>query len=76
MSLELIDVRTKITVETAAALEAENLVTGRDKTEIMREVLAVWAMERIHKARLLNDALKTQGLSGIDAACYGTRGKV
>jgi hypothetical protein len=75
MSLELLDFRTKITIETAAAMEAENLVTGKDKTEIARDVLAAWAMEKIHKARLLNDALKEQGLSGIDAACYGVRGK-
>jgi hypothetical protein len=76
MSIELIDFRTKITIEIHAALEAEHLVTGKDKSEICRDVMVIWAMERIHKARLLNDALKAQGISGIEAACYGPRSKI
>lgn len=76
MSLELIDFRTKITAETAAALEMENLITGRDKTEIVRGILSTWAMEQFTRARILNDAMKDQGLPGIDAACYGKSGRV
>lgn len=65
MSLELKDFRGKITVEADAALEAMNLVSGKEKSEIVREILHKWAMDKINEARLLDSALIGQGLSGI-----------
>lgn len=40
MSEELKDLRTKVTRRTNAVLEALNRATGRDKSEIAREILA------------------------------------
>lgn len=46
MSLPLIDFRGKITHETDAVLEALHQACGRDRSEIVREVLADWAAAR------------------------------
>lgn len=65
MSLPLIDFRGKVTHETDAVLDALNLGTGKDRSEIAREVLHNWALSKINEARLLNDALGVAGLEGI-----------
>jgi hypothetical protein len=65
MSLPLIDFRGKVTHETDAVLDALNLGTGKDRSEIAREVLHTWALSKINEARLLNDALSVAGLEGI-----------
>jgi hypothetical protein len=75
MSLDLKDFRGKITVETDAALEAMNCVTGKEKSEIVREILHKWATDKINEARLLDSALVGQGLSGIGRAPQGSAGK-
>jgi len=70
--VELVDLRAKITRETAAALEAEHLASGVDKSEIARDVLHRWAADRIHSCRLLVAELAREG---IDARLNGNRGK-
>lgn len=71
MSAELKDFRGKITSETDAALEAINRVTGKDKSEIVREILHKWASEQIHVATVLDGRLRAEGLRGITGGVAG-----
>lgn len=71
MSLPLIDFRGKITHETDAVLEALHQATGRDRSEIVREVLAQWAESKIHEASLIDQRLRREGLRGIAGGIAG-----
>lgn len=62
--LELVDARIKITPETDCVLEAESRASGKDRSEIAREVLNAWAEKRIHESVLLHKLLEGKGLSG------------
>ncbi len=73
MGIELKDFRGKFTPETHCVLAAESESSGRDQSEIAREVMHAWAMERIHGASLLHKKLRAEGLRGIEA---GTSGKL
>lgn len=72
MSLPLIDFRGKITHETDAVLEALHLATGRDRSEIVRDVLAQWADSKIHEASLIDQRLRREGLRGIAGGAAGS----
>ena len=72
MSLPLIDLRGKITHETDAVLEAVHRTTGRDRSEIVREVLADWAAMKVHEASLIDSLLRREGLRGIDGGIAGS----
>jgi hypothetical protein len=72
MSIELTDFRGKITAETHAVLEAVSRTSGRDRSEIVREHMHVWAMEQIHAATVLQGLLRAQGLRGIDGGVSGS----
>ncbi len=63
MSLELKDFRGKITTETDCVLEAMNRATGRDRSEIVREILHNYALQKINEYSLLGDLLAREGLS-------------
>ena len=65
MSLPLIDARIKITHESDAVLEAVHQATGRDRSEVARDVLHEWALLKIHEASLIDQRLKREGLRGI-----------
>lgn len=64
MSLPLIDLRAKVTPEADAVLEAVHRSTGKDKSEVVRDVLHKWAMNEIHAASVLQSILQREGLSG------------
>ena len=64
MSEALKDLRAKVTAETDAVLEALNRATGRDKSEIAREVLHKWALEQINAASLIARFVKAEGMTG------------
>ena len=64
MSLPLIDLRAKVTPEADAVLEAVHRATGKDKSEVVRDVLHKWAMNEIHAASVLQSILQREGLSG------------
>ena len=72
MTLPLIDLRSKITAESDAVLEAVQRATGRDKSEVVREVLHKWAMNEIHASNVLHAILQREGLAGANE---GARGK-
>lgn len=65
MAAELKDFRGKITVETHCVLEAENRVSGEDKSEIVRKILHEWAMQKLHVAKVTDCLLRSEGLAGI-----------
>lgn len=61
MSEELKDLRAKVTKRTDAVLEALNRSSGRDKSEIAREVLDKWAADQIHSASLITSMAGPKG---------------
>lgn len=71
MSIPLVDFRGKITHETDAVLEALHQASGRDRSEIVRDVLAEWAVSKIHEASLIDQRLKREGLRGIAGGITG-----
>lgn len=71
MSLPLVDFRGKITHETDAVLEAMHQATGRDRSEIVRDVLHQWAEAKIHEASLIDQRLRREGLRGIAGGIAG-----
>jgi hypothetical protein len=74
MGVELKDFRGRITPETDCVLEAEARSTGKERQEIVREILHAWAMERIHGASVLHNLLRAEGLKGIDGGVSGNVG--
>jgi hypothetical protein len=63
MSLDLHDQRVKLTPEAHCALGAESRVTGKDRSELCREILHEWAMRKIHVAKLTLHNLDCEGIS-------------
>lgn len=70
MTTELRDLRAKVTVETDAVLDSQAKSSGKDRSEIVREVLHAWALDRIHEGTLLNARLKAEGLGGLDGESH------
>ncbi len=64
MSIPLIDLRAKVTPEADAVLEAVQRATGKDKSEVVRDVLHRWALQEIHAASVLQSILQREGLGG------------
>lgn len=75
MSLPLIDLRAKVTVEADAVLEAIQRSTGKDKSEVVRDVLHKWAMAEIHASTVLHSILKREGISAANAGTSGRAGE-
>lgn len=73
MAEELRDLRAKISVQTDAALDAHSRVTGRDRSELVREILHRWSLEQIAICTLLDARLRAEG---ITAASEGASGSV
>jgi hypothetical protein len=72
MSEELRDLRARITGRTWAVLEAQAQASGKEKSELVREILDGWAAREIHEFSLLGKYLKAEGL---DAASAGSGGR-
>lgn len=63
MSLDLRDLRAKVTPETHCALVALAQATGRDQSEIVREVMHAWALQQVNAAAALQRLLMAEGLA-------------
>ena len=64
MSLPLTDFRCKVTAEIDAVLEAVHRSTGKDKSEIARDVLHKWAVVEIRALMVLREEMKSKGILG------------
>jgi hypothetical protein len=71
MSTDLHDYRGRITPEAHCALEAVSRSTGRDRQEVVREILHEWALRQIHAASVMDRLLRAEGLSGIGEGAEG-----
>lgn len=75
MSADLKDFRGKITIEAHCVLEAENRVTGEDKSEIVRKILHEWAIQKINAAKVTDALLRSEGGPGILSGVSGNLGE-
>lgn len=58
---DLVDLRTKIHSMTNAVLEAHSRADGKDKSEIVREILHAWALKERDKANLVQQLVAREG---------------
>ena len=61
MSRELRDLRAQITVRTWCALEARSRQSGKEKAEIVREILDQWAAGEVVALSELQRLLESEG---------------
>ncbi|HET7663875.1 MAG TPA: hypothetical protein VFK31_09580 [Rhodanobacteraceae bacterium] len=71
MGVELKDFRGRITPETHCVLESESRATGRERQEIVRDILHDWALQRIKGASVLDRLLRVEGIEGIGGVVEG-----
>jgi hypothetical protein len=74
MACDLKDFRGKITLESDCVLEAESRASGKERQEIVREILHDWAVRRIDGASVLHRLLRAEGLPGIAEGVQGSAG--
>lgn len=72
MADELRDLRAKISVESDAVLDAVSRVTGRDRSEIVRDVLHKWADEQIELAKVIHERLRSEGVTAAFGGVSGS----
>jgi hypothetical protein len=72
MTAELRDLRAKITVESDAALDAVSRVTGRDRSELVRDIVHRWALEQVSISTLLAARLKAEGIAAASEGAPGS----
>jgi hypothetical protein len=75
MAAELRDLRAKVTVETDAVLDAISRVTGRDRSEIVRDWLHEKAAEHIEILTVLHARLKAEGIAVASEGASGSGGE-
>ena len=75
MSEPLKDLRAKVTAETSAVLEGIHRATGQDISEIVRNVLHVWASEKTAELSMVHKMLQAEGLPGLVEGKSGNRGE-
>lgn len=69
---DLRDLRAKISVEGDVALDAVARVTGKDRSELVRDIVHRWALDQLAIATLIDRRMKAEG---IDAGAEGARGR-
>jgi hypothetical protein len=63
MSLPLRDFRGKISVESDVVLESLHRATGKEKSEIARDVLHEWACRQLEAASVMAKLSAVEGIS-------------
>lgn len=71
MADDLVDFRGRISMRSSCAIEARATATGRERQEIVREILDAWTAQQVHEAMLLHRALLSEGLQGIVSGVSG-----
>ena len=78
MSIDLKDLRAKITIEADCAIEAVARVRNVDRSEIVREVMHKWALQQIETCRVMHNLMRSEGVvkapTGTMAASQGKSG--
>lgn len=70
--MDLRDLRAKVTVEADAALDAACRATGKDRSEIVRDVLHEWALSEIARATVLLRRLEVEGITARQGGARGS----
>lgn len=73
MAAPLKDFRGKITAEADCVLEAMNRTSGKDRSEIVRDILHAWALTKLDEHIVLQKLLRAEGLAGADEGITGNR---
>jgi hypothetical protein len=71
MSLELHDVRAKVSPLGYCALIAFKRANDVDVSEIIRDIVEAWAQRQVHSATLLASCMKAKGIAAADAGTSG-----
>lgn len=64
MSADLKDFRGKLTPLAWCWLEAEHRATGKDQSEIVRELVHAWASSKSDAAMVAQKLMEAEGISG------------
>lgn len=75
MSLELRDLRVKLTVEGHAWLEARSRESGDEMSHILRDLLHQKAISEMRVATVMDQLLRREGLPGIAGVAPCSSGK-
>lgn len=74
MAAELRDYRGRISVLADVVIDAKAKASGKERQELVREILDAWAEQEVHGASLLHAGLIAEGLPGIDSGVSGKSG--
>lgn len=75
MSLELIDLRAKVSRLGNVTLNARADALQIDKSELVRRIIDEWAEREVHGASLLMKALRAEGIAAAPQGTSGNRGE-
>jgi hypothetical protein len=75
MSAELKDFRGKLTPLSWCWLEAEHRATGRDQSEIVRELVHAWAAQKSMASIEAHRLMEAEGIAGNIGERQGAAGK-
>jgi hypothetical protein len=75
MAAELFDLRAKVTALGHCALAAHCRAHDIDKSELVRDIVEVWARRQAHGASMLASCMKAKGVTAADAGIVGNPGE-
>ena len=75
VSADLKDFRGKLTPLAWCWLEAEHRISGKDQSEIVRDLVHEWALERANASIEAHRLMEAEGITGNVRERQGTSGK-